>query len=55
MLIASGTEILWRVSLKFKLSLATSRFHCHRFNVDILWGFPVFFTDTFFGNESVVK
>ena len=29
-LIASGTEILWRVSLKFELFLATSRFHCHR-------------------------
>ena len=27
MLIASDTAILWRVSLKFKLSLATSRFH----------------------------
>ena len=31
-LIASGTEIFWRVSLKFELSGATSRFHCHRFN-----------------------
>jgi len=29
-LIASGIEILQRVSLKFKLFLATSRFHCHR-------------------------
>ena len=29
-LIASGTEIFWRVSLKFELVLATSRFHCHR-------------------------
>ena len=28
-LIASGTEIFWRVSLKFELFLATSRFHCH--------------------------
>ena len=28
--IARGTEILWQVSLKFKLALATSRFHCHR-------------------------
>ena len=27
-LIASGTEILWRVSFEFKQ--ATSRFHCHR-------------------------
>ena len=30
--IASGTEILQRASLKFKLFLVTSRFHCHRFN-----------------------
>ena len=29
-LIPSGSEILWRVSLKFKLFLATSRFRCHR-------------------------
>ena len=29
-LIASGTEIFWRESLKFKLFLATSRFRCHR-------------------------
>ena len=28
-LIASGTEIFWRVSLKFKLFLATSSFHWH--------------------------
>ena len=28
--IASGAEIFWRVSLKFELFLATSRFHCHR-------------------------
>ena len=29
-LIASGTEIFWRVSLKFQLFMETSRFHCHR-------------------------
>ena len=29
-LIASGTEIFWWVSLKIELFLATSRFHCHR-------------------------
>ena len=29
-LVASGAEILWWASLKFKLLLATSRFHCHR-------------------------
>ena len=29
-LIASGTEIFWRVSLKFKLLMETSRSHCHR-------------------------
>ena len=29
-LIASGTEILWRVSLKFQLFMETSRFHRHR-------------------------
>ena len=28
--IASGTEMLWRVSLKFQIFLATPRFHCHR-------------------------
>ena len=27
---ASGTEIFWRVSLKFQLFMETSRFHCHR-------------------------
>ena len=31
-IIASGTEIFWRVPLKFELFLATSRFHCHRSN-----------------------
>ena len=31
-LIASCTEILWRVSLKLDFFLATSRFHCHRSN-----------------------
>ena len=31
-LIASGAEIFWRVSFKFKLFMATSRFHCHRSN-----------------------
>ena len=31
-LIASGAEIFWRVSLKFELFLATSRFHCHLSN-----------------------
>ena len=30
MLIASGTEIFWRVSLKFYSFTETSRFHCHR-------------------------
>ena len=30
MLIVSGTKFLWRVSLKFEVCLATSRFHCHR-------------------------
>ena len=29
-LIASGTKILWRVSLKLNFVLATSRFHCYR-------------------------
>ena len=29
-LIASGTEILRRLALKFKLFMETSRFHCHR-------------------------
>ena len=29
-LIASGTEIFWWVSLKFQLFLETSRFHCLR-------------------------
>ena len=29
-LIASGTEILWRVCFKLKLFLATSNFHQHR-------------------------
>ena len=29
-LIASGTEIVWRVSLNFKLFWATSLFHCHQ-------------------------
>ena len=29
-LIASGTDIFWRVSLKFQLMMETSRFHCHR-------------------------
>ena len=29
-LIASGTDIFWRVSLKFEPFLAKSRFHCHR-------------------------
>ena len=31
-LIASGTEIFWRVSLKLQLFMETSRFHCHRSN-----------------------
>ena len=31
-LIASGTEIFWRVSLKSQLFMETSRFHCHRSN-----------------------
>ena len=30
-LIASGTDIFWRVSLKFQLFMETSRFHCHRY------------------------
>ena len=29
-LIASGTAIFWRVSLKFQLFMETSRFHYHR-------------------------
>ena len=29
---ASGTEIFWRVSLKFEFFMETSRFHCHRSN-----------------------
>ena len=29
-LIASGTEIIWRVSLNLYLFMETSRFHCHR-------------------------
>ena len=29
-LIASGAEIFWRVSLKFWPFMETSRFHCHR-------------------------
>ena len=29
-LVASGEEIFWRLSLKFELFLATLRFHCHR-------------------------
>ena len=40
-LIANGTEILWRVSFKFKVCLATSRSHCH-------WSkFPDFFPRNF--------
>ena len=31
-LIASGTEIFWRVSLKFNIFMETSRFHCHQSN-----------------------
>ena len=31
-LIASGTEIFWRVSLKFQLFMETSCFHYHRSN-----------------------
>ena len=33
-LTASGTEIVWRVSLKVEAFLATSRFHCHRFEIE---------------------
>lgn len=38
MLLASGTEIVWRVSLKFKNCLAASRFHGHRSYTKFLLG-----------------
>ena len=38
MLIASGTENVWRVSLKLELFLAASRFHCHRSMISIYFG-----------------
>ena len=38
--IASGTEIFWRVSLKFYLFMETSRFHCHRYHGPTLVGRP---------------
>ena len=31
--LASGTEIFWRVSLKFQLFMETSRSHCHRYKL----------------------